>query len=66
MNQKEILMDIADAILKHNDDGEEMVDMLLTVATLLNEARSGRFKNASYSKTLKFDRLSININFDKA
>ncbi len=66
MNQKEMLLDTVDAILKHNEDGEDMVDLLLTVATLLNETRSGRFKSASYSKTLKFDRLSIKLDFNKA
>jgi hypothetical protein len=65
MNQKEMLLDTVDAILKHNEDGEDMVDLLLTTATLLNELRSGRFKNASYSKTLKFERLSVKLDFTK-
>ena len=65
MNQKDLLLDTVDAILKHNKDGEDMVDMLLTVATLLNELRSGRFTGASYTKTLRFDRLSVTLNFDK-
>lgn len=67
MNAKEKLNDITDAILKHNpEDGEDMLDMLLTVATLLNECRSGRFKNASYTKKLKFERLTVSIDFNKA
>lgn len=66
MEQKDLLIDIVDAILKHNEDGEDMADLLLTVATLLNEVRSGRFKNASYTKTLRFERLSVTLNFDKA
>ncbi len=65
MNQKELLLDTVDAILKHNEDGEDMVDLLLTTATLLNELRSGRFKNATYTKTLKFERLSIKLDFAK-
>lgn len=66
MNQKELLNDIIDAILKHNEDGEDMVDMLITTATLMNELRSGRFRGARYTKTLKFERLAVTLNFDKA
>jgi hypothetical protein len=65
MNQKEMLQDIIDAILKHNEDGEDMVEMLLTTATLLNELRSGRFRGADYKKTVRFDRLSVTLQFDK-
>jgi hypothetical protein len=65
MNQKELLNDTVDAILKHNEDGEDMLDLLLTTATLLNELRSGRFRNASYTKTLKFERLTVKLDFAK-
>jgi hypothetical protein len=65
MNQKELLLDTVDAILKHNEDGEDMVDLLLTTATLLNELRSGRFKNSSYTKTLIFERLTVRLDFAK-
>lgn len=65
MNYKESMIDTIDSILKHNEHGEDMVEMLLTTATLMNELNSGRFRGASYEKTLRFDRLSVTLNFDK-
>lgn len=59
------LNDIVDAILKHHEDGEDLLDTLLTIATLMNELGSMRFKGAEYNRTFKHGRLSVDVKFKK-
>lgn len=65
MDQIEELLDIVEAIEKYNDQSIYQIDMLLTIATLLNELNSDRFRGVSYKKDFKFGRLSVKVEFDK-
>lgn len=64
MNQKQALDDIVDAIASRHNDGE-IVELLITIAALLNDLDSKRFSNASYHRLFKFKRLTVDVKYAK-
>lgn len=64
--QKDTLVDIIDAFMTSNPKSAlDYLETLNSVATLMNELESGRFKGASYSRNFHHDRLHISVKLEK-
>lgn len=65
VSDKKIINETIDSIYKNSERPDDLVDLLITTAVLLNELESGRFRGAEYCKRLKLDRLTVEIRLDK-
>ncbi len=64
--ERKALLDIVNALIKNDrKNADDYLDTLCTIATLMNELSSRRFKTVEYERVFKHDRLRVVVQYLK-